>query len=78
MMLRMKDLGLLRLLFTCFSSGTQVGGAAPRCSSVMSPIGDSIFSKVVAPPQGRCDWSVVPRNNMTIDQEIERVLKHRI
>ena len=66
------------MLFTYFSSGTRLGCAAPRCSSVTSPIGDGILSKVVVPPQGRCDRSIVPQDTMTIDQEIERVLENRI
>ena len=44
----------------------------------MSPTGDGIPSKVVVPQQGRYDWSIGPRDTMTIDQEIERVLENRI
>ena len=66
------------MLFTCFSSGTRFGCAAPRCSSVTSPIGNGILSKVVVPLQGRCDRSIVPRDSMTMDQVIERFLENRI
>ena len=78
MMLRSKDLGSLALAVHLLQLWYPVGSAAPRCSSVTSPIGDGIFSKVVAPPPGRYDKSTVPRNTMTIDYEIERVLKNRI
>ena len=74
----MKDLGSLALAVNCFSSGNWLGCAAPRCASITSPIGDGILSKVVVPPQGQCDRSIIPCDTMTIDQEIKQVLENRI
>jgi len=51
---------------------------ASTCPFLPSPIGNSIFKKIVVSPQGRSGRPLPSHWAMTIDHEIQQILKNQI